>query len=44
MKYKGGSLPFKSSKQKKFLAINKPELYKKWKKRYGSKIVPKKKK
>jgi len=36
-------MPFNSKKQKTWLAINKPSLYKKWKKKYGTKIVPKKK-
>lgn len=30
--------PFRSSKQKTWMAINKPKLYKKWKKKYGTKI------
>lgn len=31
-------MPFKSKKQRKYLQINKPEIYKKWKKKYGKKI------
>lgn len=31
-------MPFKSKRQKTWLAINKPEIYKRWKKKYGSKI------
>jgi len=31
-------MPFKSKKQRAFLAINKPSIYKKWKKKYGVKI------
>lgn len=31
-------MPFKSEKQKQFLAINKPEVYRRWKKKYGTKI------
>lgn len=31
-------MPFKSKKQRTFIAINKPSLYKKWKKKYGVKI------
>ena len=30
-------MPFKSKKQQDFLRINHPEIYKKWKKKYGSK-------
>lgn len=35
-------MPFRSEKQKKYLAINKPEIYKKWKKKYGLTIKKKK--
>ncbi len=31
-------MPFKSKKQKIYLAINKPKIYKRWKKKYGTKI------
>ena len=31
-------MPFKSEKQKRFLFANKPELAKKWLKRYGVKV------
>lgn len=31
-------MPFKSKKQKIWLKINKPKIYKKWKKKYGTKI------
>ncbi len=34
-------MPFKSKKQKLWMAINKPKLYKKWKKKYGSKVKKK---
>jgi len=34
-------MPFKSLKQKKWMAINKPELYRKWKKKYGIKVKKK---
>jgi hypothetical protein len=30
--------PFKSAKQRTFLKINKPDVFKKWTKKYGSKI------
>ena len=36
-------MPFKSKKQREFLKINKPEIYKKWKKEYGTAIKPGKK-
>jgi hypothetical protein len=36
-------MPFRSKKQKTWLAINKPKIYKKWKKKYGTKIRGKKK-
>ena len=31
-------MPFRSKKQKIWMQINKPVLYKKWKKKYGSRI------
>lgn len=31
-------MPFKSKKQRKYLQINKPGIYKKWKAKYGKKI------
>jgi hypothetical protein len=31
-------MPFKSKKQRAWLAINKPKIYKKWKSKYGTKI------
>ena len=31
-------MPFRSKKQRSFLKRTKPELYKKWKKKYGLKI------
>jgi hypothetical protein len=37
-------MPFKSEKQKKYLWAKHPEIAKKWTKKYGSKIVKKKKK
>ena len=36
-------MPFKSKKQKTFLKINKPKIYRKWKKKYGTKPKVKKK-
>ena len=36
-------MPFKSKKQRTYLAINKPKLYKKWKAKYGVKIKGRKK-
>lgn len=32
-------MPYKSAKQRAFLHINKPEIAKKWDKKYGGKIV-----
>jgi hypothetical protein len=37
-------MPFKSKKQRAFLYANKPEIAKKWSKKYGSKINGKKNK
>jgi hypothetical protein len=37
-------MPFKSKKQREWMKINKPETYKKWKKKYGTRIEPSKKK
>lgn len=37
-------MPYKSAKQRAYLHINEPELAKKWDKKYGGKIVKKKKK
>ena len=34
-------MPFQSRKQRTFLAINKPKIYKKWKKIYGKTIKKK---
>ena len=34
-------MPFQSKKQRTYLAINKPKVYKKWKKTYGRNIKPK---
>lgn len=31
-------MPFKSRKQRDYLKINKPEVYRKWKRKYGLKI------
>lgn len=31
-------MPFKSKQQREWMRINKPKLYKKWKKRYGLEI------
>ena len=36
-------MPFKSQRQEDFLKINKPKIYKKWKKKYGTKTTKKKK-
>lgn len=36
-------MPFRSAKQRAFLKINKPEIYKKWVAEHGTKIVKKKK-
>jgi len=37
-------MPFKSTKQRKYLFANHPKLAKKWARKYGNKIRPKKKK
>jgi len=37
-------MPYKSSKQRKWMHANKPKLAKKWDKKYGTKIKKKKKK
>ena len=37
----GAQMPFKSKKQRAFLYANKPEIAKKWSKKYGSKIAKK---
>jgi hypothetical protein len=37
-------MPFKSEKQKKWLRINKPEVYERWVREHGTKIQPGKKK
>ena len=31
-------MPFKSKKQREYLKINEPKIYKKWKKEHGTKI------
>lgn len=36
-------MPFKSEKQKKYLSINEPKVYKKWVKKYGNKVKKSKK-
>ena len=36
-------MPFKSEKQRRFMYMKHPEIAKKWSKKYGSKIQPKKK-
>jgi hypothetical protein len=33
-------MPFKSQRQEDFLKINKPKIYKKWKKKYGDEEEP----
>ena len=37
-------VPFKSEKQRRYLYKNEPAVAKKWTKKYGSKIKPKKRK
>ena len=37
-------MPFKSEKQRRYLYKNEPAIAKKWTKKYGSKIKPKKRK
>ena len=37
-------MPFKSEKQRKYLFAKEPAIAKKWTKKYGSKIKPKKRK
>lgn len=37
-------MPFRSKKQRTWMFINKPEIAKKWAKKYGTKIKKKKKK
>ena len=37
-------MPFRSEKQRKYLFAKKPEIAKKWSKKYGSKIIKKRKK
>jgi len=39
-----GSMPFKSAKQRTWMKINKPKMYKQWKKKYGSKVKTRQKK
>jgi hypothetical protein len=36
-------MPFRSEKQRRYLAANKPDIFKEWTKKSGSKIKPKKK-
>jgi len=31
-------MPFKSKKQRDWMKINRPDLYRKWKKKYGTKV------
>jgi len=31
-------MPFKSKKQKTWMKINKPKIYRKWKSKYGGKV------
>ncbi len=35
-------MPFQSTKQRKYLQINKPKLYKKWKNTYGTNVTKRK--
>jgi len=37
-------MPFRSEKQRRYMYARHPEIAKRWTKKYGSKIVPKKKK
>ena len=37
-------MPFRSEKQRKYLFAKKPTIAKKWSKKYGSKIIKKRKK
>lgn len=37
-------MPFRSKKQRDYLKINHPDIYNKWKKEHGTKIVPSTKK
>ena len=37
-------MPFRSEKQRKYLFAKKPAIAKKWSKKYGSKIIKKRKK
>lgn len=37
-------MPFKSKKQREWMKINKPKLYRKWKRKYGTKVGGGKKK
>lgn len=37
-------MPFRSEKQKRYLYAKEPAVAKKWQAKYGSKVVPKKKK
>jgi hypothetical protein len=41
---KGVNMPFRSKKQRELLKWKKPKVYKKFKKEYGTKIVPSKSK
>jgi len=36
-------MPFRSKKQRSYLKRVKPKIYKRWKRKYGTKIVKKKK-
>jgi len=36
-------MPFRSKKQRIFLAIHHPDIYKRWKRKYGTKVRPKRK-
>lgn len=37
-------MPYRSEKQRAFMHINRPDIAKRWDKKYGGKIVPSKKK
>jgi len=37
-------MPFRSEKQRRFLWLKHPDIARRWSKKYGSKVVPKKKK
>ena len=38
---KGGNIPFRSERQRKWMHINKPKIAKRWDKKYGGRIISK---